>query len=195
MKYRPCHTLLLIIALITGGVVQTAQGAEALDLDRAHSYMFFKVQHLGVAHSYGRFNDISGSIRFDAAHPANCRFIFSVAAASVDTGNDKRNAHLRSTDFFNVAEYPTITFESRSVKALTPDYFEVTGDVTLLGTTRSVTAQVVQTGAGMDPWGNYRRGFETSFSLSRSKFGMDYLLQLVSDTVELTLSVEGTRKP
>jgi polyisoprenoid-binding protein YceI len=195
MKYWPCRILLLVVAFMIGGSFQTALGAEVLALDRDHSYMLFKVTHLGVASSYGRFNDISGTIHFDEADPVNCKFAFNVVAASVDTGNDKRNAHLRSADFFHVAEYPTITFVSRRVKRLAPNRFEVVGDITLLATTHRVTTEVVQTGAGLDSWGNYRRGFETDFSIKRSEYGMSHLLQVVSDTVTLTLSVEGMRQP
>jgi polyisoprenoid-binding protein YceI len=195
MKASSYLTLPLAILLTAAGLTTTALGAENFNLDTAHSYLLFKVQHLGLANSYGRFNDITGTIVFDADQPANSRFSFSVAAESVDTGNDKRDQHLRSGDFFDVANHPTITFESRRVKPLGGDRFEVEGDITLLGNTRSVTAEVVQTGAGKDPWGNHRRGFETQFTFRRSEYGMDHLLKAVSDQVVITVSVEGMRKP
>lgn len=191
----PLAILLISVGLIGNAAGANAAGAENFNLDKAHSYLLFKVQHLGLANSYGRLNDISGTIVFDPDQPANSRFSFSVVAESVDTGNDKRDQHLRSGDFFDVANHPTITFESRRVKPLGGDRFEVEGDITLLGNTRSVTAEVVQTGAGKDPWGNHRRGFETQFTLKRSEFGMDHLLTAVSDQVVVTVSVEGMRKP
>lgn len=195
MKALRYSSLLLIASLLVGGFAGTALGTESFNLDKAHSYVFFKVSHLGMANSYGRFQDISGTIAFDEANPAKNKFVFEVAAESVDTGNEKRDAHLRSADFFDVAKHPAITFVSSRVKKLGEDRFEVTGDITLLGITHSVTADVVQTGAGNDPWGNHRRGFESRFTLKRSDFGMDHLLNTVGDEVNLTVSVEGMRKP
>ncbi|MDJ0781951.1 MAG: YceI family protein [Desulfosarcinaceae bacterium] len=189
------HTIwLLLLTLLSTAFVGAAAGAEKLDMDAAHSYIYFQVEHLGLANSFGRFNDITGSITFDEAAPANSKFIFSVAAASVDTGNQKRDTHLRSADFFNVEKHPTITFESQSVKQTGPNRFEVTGEMTLLGTSRSVTTEVVQTGSGEDPWGNFRRGFESTFTIKRSDYGMNHLLKAVGDEVVLTVSVEGMRK-
>ena len=195
MKARRNFYIMLVVCLFTGGAVGTVLGAESFDLDPAHSYVHFQVDHLGMAKSFGRFNDISGKFSFDEATPANSQFDFTVAATSVDTGNEKRDTHLRSPDFFNVAKYPSITFTSTRVKKLAANRFEVVGTLTLHGTARSVSAEVVQTGAGKDPWGNHRRGFESRFTLKRSDYGMDKLMNAASDEVALTISVEGIRKP
>ena len=91
-------------------------------------------------------------------------------------------------------KYPLITFKSKSVSAKDQTNFEVVGDITLLGNTRTVTVDVVQTGEGMDPWGKFRRGFETTFSIMRKDFGMDFMSSVVGDKVVLTISVEGIRE-
>jgi polyisoprenoid-binding protein YceI len=117
-----------------------------------------------------------------------------VMAKDVDTYDAKRDKHLQSPDFFDVGQHPLITFKSTSLKKLAGDLYEVTGDLTLLGKTRPITFQVRQTGYGKDPWGDYRRGFETEFTIKRSEFGMNFLLDVVSDEVDLTVSVEGIRQ-
>jgi polyisoprenoid-binding protein YceI len=113
---------------------------------------------------------------------------------NVDTAVEKRDTHLKSPDFFNTGEYPTVSFKSKSVKKLNEAVYEVSGDLTLLGKTRPITVEVNATGAGKDPWGNFRRGFETSFSINRSDFGMTFMMGGVSDEVNLTVSVEGIRQ-
>ncbi len=86
------------------------------------------------------------------------------------------------------------TFKSTSVKKIDKNNFEVSGDLTLLGQTRPITVRVVQTGQGKDPWGNFRRGFETTFTIKRSDFGMDFLLKVAGDEVNLSVSAEGIRQ-
>jgi len=100
---------------------------------------------------------------------------------------------MRSPDFFNVKKYSTITFESTNVKMVAPELYEVTGGLTILGKTLPVTVKVRQTGFGKDPWGKFRRGFETQFAIKRSDWGMDFMLNAVSDEVVLTVSVEMIR--
>jgi polyisoprenoid-binding protein YceI len=106
----------------------------------------------------------------------------------------KRDTHLKSPDFFNAGEYPLVSFKSKSVKKLSENTYAVSRDLALLGKTRPITVEVHATGAGKDPWGNFRRGFVTSFSIKRSDFGMDFMMGGVSDEVHLTVSVEGIRQ-
>jgi polyisoprenoid-binding protein YceI len=113
---------------------------------------------------------------------------------NVDTAVEKRDTHLKSPDFFNAGEYPLVSFKSKSVKKLSENTYAVSGDLALLGKTRPITVEVHATGAGKDPWGNFRRGFVTSFSIKRSDFGMDFMMGGVSDEVHLTVSVEGIRQ-
>lgn len=181
----------LVFVLLSGAV---PAAADTYQVDSAHTYILFRVKHLDIGYSYGRFNGPVGVIEWDEAAPEKSRVEFSVNAGNVDTDNDKRDQHLRSADFFNVDQYKTIAFKSTSVKKTGDRTFDVTGDLTLLGKTRSLTVTVQQTGAGKDPWGKYRTGFETTFTIKRSEWGMNFMLNGVSDEVDVTVSAEGIRK-
>ena len=171
-----------------------AYAAETYKLDPGHTSIVFRVKHLGVSYVYGRINGPTGSFVFDELSPSKCAIDMQAEIKNVDTAVEKRDTHLKSPDFFNAGEHPTILFKSKSVKKLSENTYEVSGDLTLLGKTRPITVKVNATGAGKDPWGNFRRGFETSFSIKRSDFGMNFMMGGVSDEVNLTVSVEGIRQ-
>ena len=168
--------------------------AETYKLDPVHTSIIFRVKHLGVAYVFGRFNEATGTFSFDQSVPSNGFIQMQVNTNNIDTNLEKRDNHLRSPDFFNAAVYPLITFKSTSVKNIDKDNLQVTGDLTILGKTRAITVKVRHTGSGKDPWGNFRSGFATSFSLKRSDFGMNFMLGGVSDDVDITVSVEGIRQ-
>ena len=136
----------------------------------------------------------SGQFMFDEASPSKGSINLQVDAKNVDTNVDKRDNHLRSPDFFNVADHPLISFKSTSIKKLNANTYDVSGDLTLLGKTRPISVKAKDTGSGKDPWGNFRRGFESSFTIKRSEFGMDFMLGGLSDEVNITVSVEGIRQ-
>ncbi len=185
--------LLILLSVVVLGIAPL-QASDTYSVDSDHTYILFKVTHLGIGHSYGRFNGATGTMIFDEAMPSKSRFDIQVAAKNVDTHQAKRDKHLKSPDFFNVEKYGQIRFSSTSVKKVGDGRFEIKGNMTLLGKTRPITIQARQTGAGKDPWGNYRVGFETMFTIMRSEYGMDFMLNGVSDAVDLTVSVEGIRK-
>ena len=186
--------LWIITSTLAGGFLNPAAAAETYKLDPAHTSVIFRVKHLGVAYVYGRFNGPSGSFVFDGATPANSSIEIQVNAQNIDTAVEKRDNHLRSPDFFNAAEYPLIHFKSTSVKKAGSDSYEISGDLSLLGKTRPIAVKARPTGEGKDPWGNYRRGFETSFTIKRSDFGMNFMMGGVGNEVLLTVSVEGIRQ-
>jgi polyisoprenoid-binding protein YceI len=171
-----------------------AYAAETYKLDPAHTSIVFRVKHLGVAYVFGRFNGPTGSFVFDESAPSKCAIEMQAETKNVDTAVEKRDTHLKSPDFFNAGEYPLVSFKSKSVKKLSENTYEVSGDLALLGKTRPITVKANATGAGKDPWGNFRRGFETSFSIKRSDFGMNFMMGGVSDEVNLTVSLEGIRQ-
>jgi polyisoprenoid-binding protein YceI len=171
-----------------------ACAAETYKLDPAHTSIVFRVKHLGVAYVFGRFNGPTGSFVFDESAPSKCAIEMQAETKNVDTAVEKRDTHLKSPDFFNAGEYPLVSFKSKSVKKLSENTYEVSGDLALLGKTRPITVKANATGAGKDPWGNFRRGFETSFSIKRSDFGMNFMMGGVSDEVNLTVSLEGIRQ-
>jgi len=171
-----------------------AYAAETYKLDPAHTSIVFRVKHLGVSYVFGRFNGPTGSFVFDESSPSKNAIEMQAETKNIDTAVEKRDTHLKSPDFFNAGEYPLVSFKSKSVKKSGETAYEVSGDLTLLGKTRPITVEVNATGAGKDPWGGFRRGFETSFSIKRSDFGMGFMMGGVSDEVNLTVSVEGIRQ-
>ena len=123
---------LLFAALLAGASIGLASTAQADDykVDDGHSSVLFSIQHLGAANVWGRFNAVDGDFTIDAKDPAKSSFNVTIDASSVDTNNEKRDKHLRNADFFNVEEFPKITFASKSVKKLDGDKWQVTGDLT-----------------------------------------------------------------
>ena len=195
MSYRQIGIVVFAIALIFAGFSNNALfAAETYSVDTAHTYVMFRVKHLGVGYSYGRFNGPTGKFVFDESTPSNCSIEMQIKANDIDTMVDKRDNHLRSADFFNATEHPAISFKSTSVKKISDNMYEVAGNLTLLGNTRPISMKASDTGAGKDPWGKFRRGFETTFTIKRSEYGMNFMLNGVSDEVDITVSVEGIRQ-
>jgi polyisoprenoid-binding protein YceI len=145
----------------------------------------------------GAFNDISGHGYFDAAQPAQSKVELSIQAASIDTRNADRDAHLRSNDFFAMEQYPTITFTSTGVEVVGSETFELTGDLTIKGVTKPVTLDVEYLGTETDPWGGTRAGFEGTTQISRKAWGVDFNIPmdggrlLVGDKIDITVAVQA----
>lgn len=184
--------LLMLIGM--AGMFQLANAADTYEVDASHSMIIFRAKHMGVSYNYGRFNEFSGNLAVDETDAANSMIELEVKAASVDTGNEKRDQHLRSPDFFNAKQFPVITFKSTEVKKVDEDTLEVTGDLGLHGVKKSVTVEVAITGKGKNQQGTALIGFETTFTIKRSEFGMDYGIGAVSDDIRITVSVEGMKK-
>jgi len=164
------------------------------EVDGVHSAAVFAVNHLGTGTAWGRFNEISGSFTFDAANPAASSVSVTINTESVDTGNAKRDQHLRSPDFFDVKQFPEMSFQSTSVKEIAAGDLEITGEITLRGVTKSVTVRADHVGEGKDPWGNFRKGYDIQFSLPRDDYGMSYMPGGLGASVKVYLSIEGVRK-
>ena len=189
------HTIFrLLSTMILFFATASASALEKYEVDTAHTYILFKVKHFDIGFSYGRFDGATGSIVWEDDNPAKNAIKMMVNAVDVNTADDKRDQHIRSADFLNIEKHSAIVFKSTSIKKLDNNLYEVNGELTLLGKARPIRVKVRQTGIGKDPWGNYRRGFETNFVIKRSEWGMDFMLEGVSDEVELTVSIEGIRK-
>lgn len=186
--------LYALLALLSAPTVMTAAAEEVYTVDTDHTYIWFRIKHLGIGYSYGRFSNPTGRFTFDDATASNGSIDIQVDAAGVDTDVQKRDNHLKSPDFLNVEKYPVISFKSTSFKKVAENTYSVTGEITLLGQTRPIEIKALQTGAGKDPWGKHRRAFETKFTIKRSEFGMDFLMSVAGDEVELTVSVEGIKQ-
>ncbi|HTL30340.1 MAG TPA: YceI family protein [Tepidisphaeraceae bacterium] len=168
----------------------SVRAAETYTGDPVHSSLVFKSSHLNVSHVYGRFNAPTSTLTVENGELTAVEA--SVAAKNVDTGVEKRDNHLRSADFFNAAEFPQITFKSTAVKKTGDGKYDVTGDLTLHGVTKSITVTVTKTGEGDNPppFG-HRAGWESTFSVKRSEFGMTKMIPMVGDEVEVTIAIEA----
>jgi polyisoprenoid-binding protein YceI len=182
--------LISAVPLIPG----PGMAAEIYDVDPDHSAITFRVKHMGITFVYGRFNNARGSYAFDDTVPENCFIDVRVMAADIDTGNEKRDDHLRSPDFFDVANFPDIVFQSVLVEKIQEATYRIIGHLTLHGVTRFVTVQAVKTGDISFPDGEKRIGFESTFTIQRSDYRMNTTLGGIADQVELTVSVEGVRR-
>lgn len=173
---------------------RAAAAAEPYTIDGVHSAVVYRITHMGVAPFYGRFNKFGGTFTWDESNPEAMSIDAKIDAESVDSNNANRDKHLKSPDFFNVKEHPEITFKSKSAKKVS-DGVEVTGDLTMLGKTKEVTAKVVPVGAKTTERGSLA-GFDMQIKIKRSEFGMNYGIEngAVSDVVELTVAVEGVKQ-
>lgn len=193
MHKRFLKSALAAVLLSVLGAAAPARAADDYAVDVMHAGVNFKISHLGLSWVYGRFNDFSGSFTIDPDDAAKSSFGLSIKAESIDTNNQKRDDHLRSPDFFNVKQFPTLTFQSTGVKAL-KDGYQVTGDLTLHGVTRPVTFALVGGRKAEFPKGVHRTGFSTELTVKRSEFGVDKFIEAVSDEVYIAVSFEGTKK-
>ena len=178
-------------AVLAGAAI--ARAADEYAIDPMHSGVTFKISHLGLSWVHGRFDELSGHFTIDPQDPASCSFALTINAQSVDTNNRKRDDHLRSPDFFNVKQFPTITFKSTSVQPV-KDGYDVTGDLTMHGVTRPVTFKLVGGRNAEFPRGVHRTGFSAEFVVKRSEFGITKFAEAVGDNVYAEISFEGTKK-
>ncbi|MCC6660927.1 MAG: YceI family protein [Phycisphaerales bacterium] len=161
-------------------------------IDSVHSSIIFRILHQNAAYFYGRFNDLGGTVSWDDANPSAASFNVEIKTGSVDSKNAARDKHLRSASFFNTEQFPTATFTSTSVKPAGENTVEVTGDFTLNGVTKPVTAKVEKTGQGKGQRGEVI-GFETVFTLRRSDFGITFMPGGLGDDVKIFASFEAGR--
>jgi polyisoprenoid-binding protein YceI len=166
--------------------------ADNYKIDQEHATVIFMVKHFDIGNAYGRFNKPTGTVVLDKEDPSKSSFTFEVKTDNVDTANAKRDAHLKSPDFFDAKQFPTITFKSSAVKA-SGDNFEVTGDLTLHGITKSITVPVTKTGEGDTKMMGVRSGWEAKTTLKRTDFGMNKMVGPVGDDVQLTISFEAVK--
>lgn len=173
------------------------------DIDASHTSAGFKVRHLMVSHVRGHLGTVSGTVVLDEQDPAASRVDVSIAVAGIDTRDAKRDEHLRSADFFDVANHPNVTFRSTAVRPGRDGEgsLDVTGDLTIRGNTRPVTLAVEPLAAAVaDPWGNTRRGATARAKINRKDFGLQWNVALetggvlVSDDIAIEIEVELIRR-
>lgn len=142
-------------------------------IDQTHSRIGFVARHAMVTKVRGSFNEFEGSAYIDAENPSASKTQLTITAASIDTGNGDRDAHLRSNDFFDMQNYPEISFVSTDVEGVDGGY-RITGDLTIKGATNPVTVDFEYTGTAVDPYGNTRVGFEGATTVNRRDWGVNW---------------------
>lgn len=175
--------------------------ASTWTIDPDHSNIGFKVRHLMVSNVRGSFDKHSGTVEIDDKDITRSKVNISIDTNSINTNVQKRDEHLRSADFFDVAKYPTMTFVSKKVAKAGKDKLKVTGDLTLHGVTKQVVLDVVgPTKESKDPWGNIRKGATATTKINRKDFGLVWNAALetggvtVGDEVTITLEIEMIKK-
>ena len=183
-----------IFVLIGLNLLMVAAPTHADDytIDPAHAAINFKVSHLGLSWVHGRFNSYAGTFSLDP-DPAKCSFAMTMKTESIDTNNTKRDEHLRGPDFFNVKHFPTLSFKSTKVTQI-KEGFQVTGDLTLHGVTKTITLPIAGGRKAEFPKGIMRVGFSSEFTIKRTDFGMDKFTEAIGDVIHISLSFEGTKK-
>ena len=184
--------LTLVVALISAFVF-SANAADTFKLDAVHSFVLFNLQHLGIANTYGRFNDIAGTVVFDKDNPSKSSVELSVPVESLDTHNSIRDRSVKGPDFFDAKQFPTMTFKSTKVEG-SGDTLKVSGDLTIHGVTKPMTVDFKKGGEGKGVFGEMRGGGETRFTIRRSDFGMNFQQGAIGDEVNMILSLEGIKK-
>lgn len=177
-----------------------AQAVTTWQLDPTHSVVEFAVRHLMISTVKGHFLDVAATISGDESNPASQKVTATIQVASIDTRQPDRDKHLRSADFFDVEHHPTITFTSTKIDGDIQGDFKLTGDLTIRGTTRSVTLDATAEGRGKDPWGGERIAFSAKGKISRGDFGLTWNQTLetggvvVSDEVKMSIEAQFVRQ-
>lgn len=183
----------LMISSCLIGASSNALAAETYKIDPTHSGLFFRIKHVNVSYFLGRFNTVSGKFVLDADHPANSLIEVTIKTDSIDTNSADRDKHMKGPQFFNVQKFPEMTFKSTKITKSGDRTYKVEGEFTLLGKTLPLTVQIEHVGEGRTFMGQ-RSGFFTTFTIKRSEFGMNAMLNGLGDEIHLTLGIEGVKK-
>lgn len=168
-------------------------------VDPTHSAISLTIRHLVAARVRGRFTDFSGEVIVNEDQLASTTNV-SINVASIDTGVEDRDTHLRSADFFDVEQYPTATFVSKSVKAVSNGTFALDGELTIRGVAKPVTLDLVFGGEVVDPWGGVRAVFSASATINREEFGLTWNQALetggvmVGKTAKIEIDIEAVKQ-
>jgi len=165
-------------------------------IDHAHSHIQFSVRHMMISKVRGRFERFSGTVEFDEQNPTNSQVEVQIEAASIDTKNPDRDNHLRSPDFFNVDQYPYLTFKSTRVETIDDTHGRIIGDLTIRDVTREVVLEVEYAGQVKSPWGTTSAGFSAETKINRKDWGLNWNVALetggwlVSDEITIDIELE-----
>jgi polyisoprenoid-binding protein YceI len=186
-----------IIAIVFALALPSLAAAATWTIDPEHSSVGFKIRHLMVSNVKGSFDKYVGTIELDDKDITRSKVDVSIETASINTNVQKRDEHLRSADFFDVAKYPAMTFKSKKVAKAGKDKLKVTGDLSLHGVTKEVVLTVDGPSKEIkDPWGNIRRGASATTTINRKDFGLTWNKALetggvvVGDEVSIIIEIE-----
>lgn len=200
MKVKTWRSGVLFSAVLFGLLAGPIAAAETYEVDPMHTQILFKVKHLGISTVTGSFKKFQGAIQYDPKNVEKSSVEVTIDTASIDTGIEKRDEHLRSSDFFDVKKYPAATFKSTKIKKVGKGKLAVEGDLTLKGVTKKVMLEVQEGGRAKDPWGNERIAFEAKTALDRKDFGITWNKKLdtgglvVSEEVKIEIHLEAILK-
>jgi polyisoprenoid-binding protein YceI len=189
--------ILMLSAVIA--VAASAARAEVFEIDQAHSTISFKAKHV-VGKVPGRFTKFSGSFSFEKGKPKTWSASAEIDPASINTDNEKRDGHLKSPDFFDVAKFPAMSFKSTKVAHVKGDKAKLFGDLTMHGVTKPVVLDLEINGQDKDPWGNLTASFSATTTIDRKDWGivwnktLDSGGTLVGDKIEIDLEISGSPK-
>jgi polyisoprenoid-binding protein YceI len=175
-------------------------GATAWQIDASHTTVELSVKHMMFTTAKGRFTGVRGTITLDKDDLTRSSSAAEIDAATITTGDDRRDAHLRSADFLDVEKHPVITFASTGVEPVGDDRLRVHGDLTIRGVTRAVVLDTILTGRGVNPWGHEAIGFSATTSINRHDFGLNWNVGLeaggvlVGETVTIQLEVQAIKQ-
>ena len=187
-------------AFALAALVPAAASASEWDIDGSHSVAAFSVRHLMISNVRGEFSGIKGSVNLDDKDISKSTIEATIDATTINTHEEKRDGHLKSPDFFDVAKYPTLSFKSKKVEKAGKDKYKVLGDLTIHGVTKPVTLNVEASAEQKDPWGNIKRGFEATTKINRKDFGLGWNKALetggvvVGEEVTITIDIEAMKK-
>ncbi|MCZ6793666.1 MAG: YceI family protein [Planctomycetota bacterium] len=183
----------LLVATWNPGASATTVAGDTFVVDPVHSCLIFRIRFAGMSSFYGRFNEWSGKFVFDEKSPESSRFEFTVKAASIDSGNTRRDGHLRSPDFLSAKEHPEIKFVTKKLEKTGKNTFKVTGNLTLRGVTKEVTGEATYGGQKTDRDG-LRAGFDGSLKFRRADFGVTFGPGRLGSEVTILLGVNGLKQ-
>ena len=170
-------------------------------IDTAHSEILFSVRHMMLSKVRGQFEKFSGAVDFNEADPAATMIEVEIEAASINTREAQRDAHLKSPDFLDTAAYPTLTFKSTGVEMTDDSHARLHGDLTIRGKTRPVTMEVEYIGQAKSPWGATSAGFNARTKINRKEWDLTWNVALetggwlVGEEIEISLEVELVKQP
>lgn len=184
----------LVVAIIA--LMMSAPSAwaavETYELENPHTQILFSIGHLGFSHSWGKFLDYDGSIRFDRDNPAQSSVAVTIQTGSIEMNDTAWNDHLKNADFFDVEKHPVMTFQSTGIEVTGEDTANITGDLTIKGVTKPVVLEAKLNKVGEHPMTKKAMaGFSATTRIKRSDFGMSHGVPMVDDAVDIIIEVEA----